>query len=129
MALLDGYYEYNTNDPIGRVNYLRAYDVSSNSFSLNQVGLILESAPDPANGKREGMRIDLQYGQATSTLQGNPANELRPDSLPKHLPGLRHLCFSAGQRPHGGLRQMGEFAGHRGQLHQGPVELLALLLV
>jgi hypothetical protein len=78
-AMLDGYYEYNTNDPIGRVNYLRAYDVSSNSFSLNQADLIVESAPDPANGKREGMRIDLQYGQATSTLQGNPANELRPD--------------------------------------------------
>jgi hypothetical protein len=78
-ALLDGYYEYNTNDPIGRVNYLRAFDVSSNSFSLSQADLIVESAPDPANGKREGMRIDLQYGQATSTLQGNPANELRPE--------------------------------------------------
>ncbi len=78
-ALLDGYYEYNTNDPIGRVNYLRAYDVSSNSFSLSQADLIVESAPDPANGKREGMRIDLQFGQATSTLQGNPANELRPE--------------------------------------------------
>jgi Putative beta-barrel porin-2, OmpL-like. bbp2 len=78
-ALLDGYYEYNTNNPIGRVNYLRAYDVSSNSFSLSQADLIVESAPDPANGKREGMRIDLQFGQATSTLQGNPANELRPD--------------------------------------------------
>jgi Putative beta-barrel porin-2, OmpL-like. bbp2 len=78
-ALLDGYYEYNTNDPIGRVNYLRAFDVSSNSFSLNQADLILESAPDPAGGKREGVRIDLQYGQATSSLQGNPANELRPE--------------------------------------------------
>jgi hypothetical protein len=78
-AMLDGYYEYNTNDPIGRVNYLRAYDVSSNSFSLNQADLILESAADPASGKREGFRIDLQYGQSTSTLQGNPANELRPD--------------------------------------------------
>lgn len=78
-GLLDGYYEYNTNDPIGRVNYLRAYDVSSNGFSLNQADLIVESAPDPANGKREGVRIDLQYGQATSTLQGNPANELRPE--------------------------------------------------
>jgi hypothetical protein len=78
-ALLDGYYEYNTNDPIGRVNYLRAYDVSSNSFSLSQADLILESAPDPAGGKREGFRIDLQYGQATSTLQGNPTNELRPE--------------------------------------------------
>ena len=78
-AMLDGYYEYNTDNPIGRVNYLRAYDVSSNSFSLNQADLILESAPDLSSGKREGFRIDLQYGQSTSTLQGNPANELRPD--------------------------------------------------
>jgi hypothetical protein len=78
-AMLDGYYEYNTNNPIGRVNYLRSYDVSSNSFSLNQADLVAESAPDPSNGKRTGMRIDLQFGQATSTLQGNPANELRPD--------------------------------------------------
>ena len=76
---LDTYYEYNTNNPIGRVNLLRAYDVSSNNFSLNQADLIIESAPDPANGKRFGMRLDLQYGQATETLQGNPANELRPD--------------------------------------------------
>ena len=77
--MLDGYYEYNTDNPIGRVNYLRAYDVSSDSFSLNQADLILESAPDLSSGKRDGFRIDLQYGQATSTLQGNPANELRPD--------------------------------------------------
>jgi hypothetical protein len=55
-----------------------AADVSINSFSLNQADLIVESAPDPATDKRVGMRLDLQYGQATSTLQGNPANELRP---------------------------------------------------
>jgi outer membrane murein-binding lipoprotein Lpp len=35
-ALLDGYYEYNTNDPIGRVNELRAYDVSSNRQSCER---------------------------------------------------------------------------------------------
>ena len=78
-GMVDGYYEYNTNNPIGRVNYLRAYDVSSNSFSLNQADFIVESAPDLDTGKRTGMRIDLQYGQATSTLQGNPTNELRPE--------------------------------------------------
>jgi hypothetical protein len=78
-ALLDGYYEYNANSPIGRVNYLRAYDVSSNSFSLSQADLVVESAPDPAADKRYGVRADLQYGQARSTLQGNPANELRPE--------------------------------------------------
>jgi hypothetical protein len=78
-ALLDTYYQYNFNAPIGRVNYLRAYDVSSNNFSLNQADLLLESAPDMSAGKRFGMRLDLQFGQATQALQGNSANELRPD--------------------------------------------------
>jgi hypothetical protein len=76
---LDGYYGYNFNKPIGRVNLLRAYDVSSNAFSLNQAGLVLENAPDVSKGKRWGARLDLQFGQATQTLQGNPTNELRPE--------------------------------------------------
>ena len=75
-ALLDGYYEYNLNAPLGRVNYLRAFDVSSNSFSLNQADLLVENAPTA--DRPYGLRLDLQYGQATATLQGNPANELRP---------------------------------------------------
>jgi len=78
-AMVDGYYEYNFNDPVGRVNLLRAYDVSSNAFSLNQADLIVERAPDVAAGRRYGARIDLQFGQATSTSQGNPLNEPRPD--------------------------------------------------
>lgn len=77
--LFDGYYGYNFNNPIGRVNLLRAYDISSNAFSINQADLVLENAVDPANGKRFGLRLDFQYGQATQTLQGNPANEPRPD--------------------------------------------------
>ena len=40
---------------------------------------MLENAPDLANGKRYGARLDLQFGQATETLQGNPTNEPRPD--------------------------------------------------
>ena len=42
---LDGYYEYNFNAPIGRVNLLRAYDVLSNSFSLNQASVIFDHPP------------------------------------------------------------------------------------
>jgi hypothetical protein len=76
---LDGYYEYNFNSPVGRVNLLRAYDVLSNNFSLNQASVVLEDAPSPAAGKRWGGRLDLQFGQATDTLQGNPANEPRPE--------------------------------------------------
>jgi hypothetical protein len=46
---------------------------------LNQADVVLENAPDPENGKRYGARLDLQFGQATESLQGNPANEPRPD--------------------------------------------------
>ena len=76
--MFDGYYGYNFNRPVGRVNLLRAYDVTSNSFSINQATVVLERAPDPSKGRRLGARIDLQYGQATETVQGNAANEPRP---------------------------------------------------
>ncbi len=77
--LVDAYYGYNFNAPIGRANLLRAYDVLSNSFSLNQAVLLVENPADPAKGKRWGARLDLQWGQATQTLQGNPSNEPRPE--------------------------------------------------
>jgi Putative beta-barrel porin-2, OmpL-like. bbp2 len=76
---LDGYYAYNFNHPVGRVNELRAYDVLSNEFSLNQANVIFEHPPDVSAGRRWGGRLDLQFGQATDTLQGNPANEPRPE--------------------------------------------------
>jgi hypothetical protein len=75
---VDGYYGYNFNHPVGRVNALRAYDVLSNNISLNQADVIFERAPDLHEGRRYGARLDLQFGQATETLQGNPANEPRP---------------------------------------------------
>ena len=75
---VDGYYGYNFNRPVGRINLLRAYDVSSNSFSLNQAIVSVERAPDVDAGRRFGMRLDLMYGQATETVQGNAANEPRP---------------------------------------------------
>jgi hypothetical protein len=75
---LDTYYAYNFNAPVGRVNVLRAYDVLSNEISLNQASVVLEHAPNLAAGHRWGGRLDLQFGQATDTLQGNPANEPRP---------------------------------------------------
>ena len=78
-VMVDGYYEYNFNEPVGRVNVLRAYDVSSNAFSLNQAAVVFEQAANPDAGRRWGTRLDLQFGQATATLQGNPSNEHRPD--------------------------------------------------
>lgn len=74
----DGYYGYNFNRPLGRVNVLRASDVLSSSFSLNQTGFVVERPPDVNAGRRYGFRLDLMYGQATETLQGSPANESRP---------------------------------------------------
>src|SRR5882757_291416 len=75
----DGYYGYDFNHPIGRVQYLRAYDVLSNVFSINQADVVLALDPDVAAGRRYGVRLDLQFGQATETLQGDPANESRPE--------------------------------------------------
>jgi hypothetical protein len=75
----DGYYGFNFNSPIGRTNLLRAYDVSSNSFSLNQADVVIENAADPSQGRYFGARVDLQFGQATQTLQGSAVNEPRPD--------------------------------------------------
>jgi hypothetical protein len=77
--LFDGYYEYNFNNPPGRVNDLRAYDVLSNVFSINQADVIFDLDPDLAAKRRYGVRLDLQFGQATETLQGNPTNETRPE--------------------------------------------------
>jgi Putative beta-barrel porin-2, OmpL-like. bbp2 len=76
--MFDGYYEYDFNHPIGRIQYLRAYDVLSNSFSINQADVMFDLDPNVADGRRYGVRLDLQFGQATDTLQGNPSNEVRP---------------------------------------------------
>lgn len=77
---LDGYFEYNFNRPIGQMNQLRAYDISSNSFSLNQADIVVNHPTDAAHGKRIGGRLDIMFGQATEALQGNANNELHPST-------------------------------------------------
>jgi hypothetical protein len=74
----DGYYGYNFNRPLGGVNLLRANDVTSNNFTLNQADLVVERAADAAAGRRLGFRLDLMFGQNTETLQGGSQNEPRP---------------------------------------------------
>lgn len=49
----DGYYGYNFNRPVGGVNLLRAYDVMSNSFSLNQAAVVIEKRTE--SGKRKAI--------------------------------------------------------------------------
>ena len=78
-ATLEGYYEYNWNRPPDRSVILRAYDTRSNVFGLQQAALVVDAAPDVAASRRYGLRVDLQFGQATETVQGSAANEPRPD--------------------------------------------------
>lgn len=75
---IDGGYGYNFNRPADGFNSLRAYDPVSNSFGLNMASVVIERAPRPEAGRRFGVRLDLQFGQATETVQGNDANESRP---------------------------------------------------
>jgi hypothetical protein len=76
---LEGFYQYNWNRPYDRINVLRAYDTRSNVFGLQQTAVVIESAPAVDQGRRFGARVDLQFGQATETVQGSAANEPRPD--------------------------------------------------
>jgi hypothetical protein len=109
--LLDGYYGYNFNDPIGRVNLLRAYDVSSNSFILSQADMVVDNEPDPANGKRWGLRLDLQVGQATASLQGNSANEPRANIYQNIFQAYGTYVLPIG---HGITADFGKFASSLG---------------
>jgi hypothetical protein len=77
-AVIDAYYGYNFNRPLGGINLLRPYDVLSNSFTVNQAGVVFERAPKVEERRRFGARLDLMFGQATETVQGSAVNELRP---------------------------------------------------
>ncbi len=108
---LDGYYEYNFNNPVGRVNDLRAYDVLSNSFSLNQADFIFDLDPDLDIRRRYGFRLDLMFGQATDTLQGNPANEPRPSIYRNIFQAYGSYIIPAG---HGIRTDFGKWASSLG---------------
>ena len=110
-VLIDGYYGYNFNRPIGGINLLRAYDVSSNSFSLNQAAVVIENSPNLEKGKRWGLRLDLQYGQATETVQGNAANEPRPQVYRPVWQAYGTYVFDAGK---GLTVDFGKFASSLG---------------
>ena len=78
-ATFEAYYQYDWNQPPDRVIPLRAYDTRANTFGIQQVAFVVDAAPDVDAGRRFGLRADLQWGQATETVQGSPANEPRPD--------------------------------------------------
>jgi hypothetical protein len=78
-AAFEGYYEYNWNRPPDRSLALHAYDTRANTFGIQQAALVVDAAPNLDVGRRYGLRVDLQFGQATETVQGGAANEPRPD--------------------------------------------------
>jgi len=111
--MLDGYYEYNFNRPPGRANDLRAYDVLGNVFSINQADLVFALDPDLTTKRRYGVRLDLQFGQATETYKAIPSTSTS-GYLSKYLPGLRYICSTGRSRAQCGLWQMGQFAWAEG---------------
>lgn len=76
---LEGYYQYDWNKPRDRVIPLRAYDTRANMFGIQQLAVVMEVPPAVGEGRRYGIRADLQFGQATETVQGSSANEPRPE--------------------------------------------------
>lgn len=81
---LETFYQHNWNRPPDRVLPLRAYDTRSNTFALQQAAIVVDAGPDVEGGRRYGARVDLQFGMATDTVQGNSANEPRPEAY-RHL--------------------------------------------
>jgi hypothetical protein len=109
---LETYYQFNWNRPSDRMVRLRAYDTRANTFSLQQVALVVDAPPDVDAHRRYGVRVDLQFGQATETVQGSPANEPRPDVY-------RHVWQAFGSyvfpiAPHGLQMNAGKFASNLG---------------
>ena len=108
---LEAFYEYNWNRPYDRVNLLRAYDTRANVFGLQQAAIVVESAPKVDEGRRFGARVDLQFGQATETVQGSAANEPRPDVYRQVWQAYGSYVFPVGR---GLTADFGKFASNLG---------------
>lgn len=108
---VEGFYQYNWNRPYDRVNLLRAYDTRANVFGLQQAAVVVESAPKVDDGRRFGARVDLQFGQATETVQGGAANEPRPDVYRHVWQAYGTYVFPVGR---GLTADFGKFASNLG---------------
>lgn len=111
-ATLEAYYQYDWNRPPDRVIPLRAYDPRANTFSIQQAAFVLDAAPEVDAGRRYGLRVDFQWGQATEILQGSPVNEPRPDVYRNLWQVYGSYIFPVGPK---GLRtDFGKFASNLG---------------
>ena len=107
----EGFYQYNWNRPYDRINLLRAYDTRANVFGIQQAAIVVESAPKVDEGRRFGARVDLQFGQATETVQGGAVNEPRPDVYRHIWQAYGTYVFPVG---HGLQTDFGKFASNLG---------------
>ena len=112
-ATLETYYQFNWNRVPDRTVPLRAYDTRANTFSLQQIG----ARSGRASGRRlatvatAGASI-FQFGQATETVQGSPANEPRPDVYRHVWQAYGSYVFPLG--PNGLQADAGKFASNLG---------------
>ena len=73
-GFVDTYYGYNSNQPEGRTNAFRNFDINSGQFGLNMIELVADKAPDAA-ASRVGYHIALGFGQAMNQVN---ATEIGP---------------------------------------------------
>ena len=63
---IDGYYNWNDNHPIDKLNQYYNFDVQANQFSLNMAVLTLNHDPDPI-----GFHLDFGYGKAFQIIHSS----------------------------------------------------------
>src|SRR5450631_3377159 len=76
-GFVDTYYGYNSNQPAGRQNGLRNFDINSGQFGLNMLELIADKAVDNTN--RVGYHVSLGFGQAMNLVN---STETGPGAVP-----------------------------------------------
>ena len=62
-GILDGYANYNANNPASKKNQLRNFDLSSDTVSLNMAKVVISHEPAPL-----GIRADIGFGQAFQVM-------------------------------------------------------------
>ena len=68
-GMVDGYHQYNVNQPADRIAGLRAFTGPSNEISLNMAKLALSKAP--TTDSRVGFGLSFAFGEAINVVNGS----------------------------------------------------------
>ena len=68
-GMVDGYHQYNVNQPADRTAGLRAFTGPSNRISLNMAKLALSKAP--TTDSRVGLELSFAFGEAINVVNGS----------------------------------------------------------